>query len=184
MNLQNLRWPVILAAMAATLAVLFGAGFVVKSQTVEEPLRAAYAKSPVVETSNIERQGDKYVIKVKFKDVPDFAPAYGDLHDETEKLLKDTPFAIQVEDHRNPKLELTFRRVNLYVQEALATGQFSAMADKVEAEAAKAGLTARLEVDNDRVFVQMHDSDAYLYSVAERSQAQEKQPRMEGGIGL
>ncbi|HYF91215.1 MAG TPA: hypothetical protein VD969_03105 [Symbiobacteriaceae bacterium] len=184
MNLQNLRWPVIVATMAVTLAVLFGAGFLVKSQTVEEPLKAAYTKSPVVETSSVERQGDKYVIKVKFKDVPDFALAYGDLYEETERLLKETPFTIQVADHRSPKLEQTFRRVNLYVQEALATGQFSAMADRVEAEAAKAGLTARLAVDNDRVFVQMHDEGAYLYSVAERSKEQEKQPRMEGGIGL
>lgn len=184
MNLQNLRWPVVVAAMAVTLAVLFGAGFVVKSQTVEEPLKAVYAKSPAVETAAVERQGGKYLIRVKFKDVPDFAADYTMLHAETEKLLEETPFVIAVEDRRSPKLEQAFRRTNLYVQEALATGQFSAMADRVEMEAARAGLTARLEVDNDRVFVQMHDKDGYLYSVAERSQPQEQEPRIEGGMGL
>ncbi|HWI62630.1 MAG TPA: hypothetical protein VNT75_12365 [Symbiobacteriaceae bacterium] len=184
MNLQNLRWPVIVAAAAVTLAALFGAGFVVKSQTVEEPLKTVYAQSTAVETSSVERQGDKYLIKVKFKNVPDFAPAFTELHSETETLLKETPFTIQVEDHRSQKLEEAFRRVNLFVQEALATGQFSAMADRVEAEAAKAGLTARLDVDNNRVFVQMKDGDAYLYSVAERPRAEEKQTRMEGGLGL
>lgn len=184
MNLQNLRWPVMIAATAVTLAVLVGAGFLVKSQTVEEPLRAVYANAAAVENSTIERQGDTYQIKVKFKDVPDFAPAFIQLHAETEKLLKQAPFEIVVEDQRNPKLDQAFRRVNLFVQEALATGQFSAMADRVEAEAAKAGLTARLEVDNHRVFVQMKDGDSYLYSVAERTKAEEKQTRMEGGLGL
>ena len=184
MNLQNIRWPVLVATLAVTLAVLFGAGFVVKSQTVEEPLRSVYANSPVVESSTVERLGDTYVIKVAFKDVPDFAPAYMKLHADTEKLLKETPFEIEVADRRTPELEQAFRRVNLFVQEALATGQFSTMADRVEAEAAKAGLTARLDVDNDRVFVQMHGQNAYLYSVAERGQSLEKQTRAEGGMGL
>lgn len=184
MNLQNIRWPVLVATMGVTLAVLFGAGFVVKSQTVEEPLKAMYAKSAVIETAAVERQGEKYVINVKFKNVPDFAPAYNELHAETKKLLKKAPFTIVVVDQRSPELEQAFRRVNLYVQEALATGQFSAMADRVEAEATKAGLTARLDVDGDRVFVQMHDQNGYLYSVAERTPAKEKESRTEGGIGL
>lgn len=184
MNLQNVRWPVLVAVMAATLAVLFGAGYVVKSQTVEEPLKALYAKSTALETSAVERQGEKYLITVTFKDVPDFARAYNDLRTETEKLLKEGPFTLQVKDQRNAKLEESFRRINLYVQEALATGQFSAMAAKVDEEAAKAGLTARLEVDNDRVYVQMHDGGAYLYSVSERNQGQAEKPRTEGGMGL
>ncbi|MDF2628750.1 MAG: hypothetical protein K0R39_2581 [Symbiobacteriaceae bacterium] len=185
MNLQNMRWPVMVAVMATTLAVLFGAGYVVKSQTVEEPLKAVYAKSAVVETSAVQRQGDKYVITVKFKEVPDFASAYDELRLETEKVLKETPFTIKVEDQRNAKLEQSFRRMNLYVQEALATGQFAAMADRVEAEAAAAGLTARLAVDNEHLFVQMNDGGAYLYSVAERGVTPKvEKPRMEGGMGL
>ncbi|HYF81270.1 MAG TPA: hypothetical protein VD973_29490 [Symbiobacteriaceae bacterium] len=185
MNLQNVRWPVMVAVMAATLAVLFGAGYVVKSQTVEEPLKAVYAKSTVLDASTVERQGEKYLITVTFKDVPDFARAYDGLHTETEQLLKESPFTLQVQDQRNAKLEESFRRINLYVQEALATGQFSAMADKVDAEAAKAGVTARLEVDQHRVYVAMHDGDAYLYSVSERNVGQQSEkPRTEGGMGL
>lgn len=185
MNLQNMRWPVVVAVMAATLAVLFGAGYVVKSRTVEEPLKAVYAKSAALETSAVERQGDAYVITMKFKDVPDFANAYNDLRTETQKLLRESPFTMQVQDQRNDQLESSFRRINLYVQEALATGQFSAMADKVEAEAAKAGVTARLEVDQDRVYVQMHDGGAYLYSVSDRNVGQQaEKPRTEGGMGL
>jgi hypothetical protein len=180
-----MRWPTVIAAMAATLAVLFGAGFVLKSQTVEEPLKALYAQSPAVESYTFDKQSDAYAITVRLKDVPDLAPAYKKLYDDTGKLLKDTTFTIEVEDHRSPELEQAYRRVNLYVQEALATGQFSGMADRIETEATKDGMTARMEVDNDRVFVDMHKGDAYLYSVVNRTAAvQPKSQNTGGGTGL
>ncbi|HYG58314.1 MAG TPA: hypothetical protein VD902_09670 [Symbiobacteriaceae bacterium] len=185
MNLQNLRWHIVAATMAVTVALLFGVSYVLNSQTVEQPLKAMLAGSAQVDSHRIERQGSRYVITVKLKDVPDLAQAYRTLHDEAGKVLKGADFALQVEDSRSPKLEDTYRRVNLYVQEALATGQYAAMADRVEAEAEKHGLTARMAVEGDRVFVQLHDGQAYLYGVAERpAKETEKQYRTEGGFGL
>lgn len=186
MNLQNVRWPAVVATMAVTLAVLFGAGFVLKSQTIEEPLKKVYADSPAVVSFTVDHQGDRYVIKTMLKDVPDLAQAYATLDQDTAKVMKGVPYTIQVEDRRNDKLAQNFRRVNLYVQEALATGRFATMSDQVEAEAAKDGLTARLSVDNDHVYVEMHDKDAYLYNVVSRTPqpAPAKQTADQGGMGL
>lgn len=186
MNLQNLRWPVVLVTMAATVAALLGVGFVLKSQTVEEPLKKVYASSPAVLSYTFERQSDKYVIKTRLKDVPDLASVYHELDEETARVLKGSAYTITVEDGRNSQLEDSFRRINLYVQEALATGQYATMADRVDAEATKAGLTARFNVDSDHVYVQLHTKDgAYLYNVAERAHsAKEDAARTEGGMGL
>lgn len=186
MNLQNLRWPVMVAAMAITVAALFGGSLLLKSQTVEEPLEALLKQSAKVESHRVERDGVKYVIHVKLKDVPDLAQTYTQLNTETSKVLKGIDFEIKLEDSRSPLLEEAYRRVNLYVQEALATGQYSAMADRVEEEAAKHGLTARMTVEGNRVFVQLHDGEAYLYGMAERMPATttEKQTNTGGGFGL
>lgn len=183
-NLQNLRWPVVLVTMAVTLGLLMGAGLLLKNQTVEEPLKKLYAGSPSVESHTFDRQGERYEIKVKLKDVPDLAVVYRQLDEETGKVLRGLPYSLQVEDRRNGRLDETFRRVNLYVQEALATGQFATMADRAEGEAGKAGLTARVAVDSDRVFVQLHDNEWYLYSVVDRNAVSQKTTRVEGGFGL
>jgi hypothetical protein len=182
-NLQNVRWPVVLVTVAVTVAALFGAGFVLKSQTIEEPLKKVYAASPALVSYTMERQGDQYVIKTLLKDVPDLAQAYKSLDESTAKVMKGLPYKIEVEDRRSEKLEQNFRRVNLYVQEALATGRFATMSDRVEAEAAKDGLSARLSVDNDRVYVEMHDQGSYLFHVASRT-PQAKTAVEEGGMGL
>lgn len=185
MNLQSLRWPVLVAAMAVTVGALFGGSLLLKSQTVDGPLESMLKGSTQVESHKIERDGANYVINVKLKDVPDLALAYSQLDKEAGKVLKGIDFDLVVEDSRSPKLEETYRRVNLYVQEALATGQYATMADRIEAEAAKNGITARMSVEGNRVFVQLHDGPAYLYGVAERAvTTTEKQVRTEGGFGL
>lgn len=185
MSLQNLRWPVVVAAMAVALTALFGGGFILKSRTVEEPLKMLYSGSPAVESHTFARDGDGYEITVMLKETPDLAKAYSALDQETKKILKEIPYTLKVEDHRDPELEDLYHRVNLYVQEALATGQFATMADKVEQDAAKAGMTARLSVDTSRVYLQLKDKNGYLYSVADRPSAQARQSRtVEGGFGL
>lgn len=182
MNLQNLRWPVVFGTMAIALGALFGGSFLVNRQTVSEPLKSLYASSEVVVSHTIDRAEERQVITVRLSETADLAEAYKLLNDDTKRVLKGAPFMIKLEDNRNPELEQLFRRVNLYVQEALATGQFSAMADRVAEEAAKAGATAQFAVDSERVYIALRQGDAYLYSVVERQPA--KVSAGEGGLGL
>lgn len=182
MNLTNLRWPVVFGTMAIALGALFGGSFVLDRQTVAEPLKSIYTGSPVIETHAITRENDRQVITVRLKETADLAGAYKLLNDDTKRLLKDAPFTLKVEDHRSPELEQLFRRVNLFVQEALATGQFSAMADRVAEEAEKVGVTVQFTVDSERVYISLRQGEHYLYSVVERQPA--KVSGREGGFGL
>lgn len=185
MNVRGIRWPVVAAAMAVTLGLLLGIGFVLKTQTVDAPLKALYASSPAVAAATIDRAEEGYKITLQMKDVPDLAAAYSTLDQETAKLMKGIPYTIAVADQRNDQLEQAYRRVNLYVQEALTTGRFADMADRAETEATKVGLTARIAVDNDRVYVQMKGENGYLYSVVNRTAADTaKLQRTEGGYSL
>lgn len=168
MNLQNLRWPIVIVAMAVSLGTLFGGGYLVKSQTVEEPLKAVLQGGDSIDSFTVERLEERRVIIVRLKDTPDLERTYGSLDSAVRKVLKATPYKLSVEDRRNPELEEIYRRVNLFVHEALATGHFAAMADRVEQEAARGGARARLSVDGDRVYLQLHKEGAYLYSVMDR----------------
>lgn len=186
MNLQTMRWPVVVATMAIVLASLFGGGLMLKSRTVEEPLKALYSTSALVDSYSVAKPNESYLIRLKLNETPDLAAAYTQLDLETAKILGATPYRIEVEDRRSPALEQVYQRVNLYVQEAIATGRFAAMATSVEEEAAKAGMTAKLAVDNDRVYVQLQDQGSYLYGVVDRrpgSQATDGSTA-KGGVGL
>lgn len=184
MNFANLRWPVMVATAAVTLAALFGGGYLVKSKTVDVPLDALLNGSSVVESHTVDQGAEKREIKVKLKETADLQRDYQTLDDEIKKLMQGAPYTIKVEDRRNPDLEKLNHRLNLFVQEALATGHFAEMADQIDREAAKAGATARFTVDENRVYLQLKGADGYLYSVVERPKAQALPTALGGGIGL
>lgn len=183
MNLQQIRWPVVLVTLAIGLGALFGAGFLLKSQTVDQPLREMLGKAPQVESYTVSREGDRQVITVRLKPSESLKTAHRELDQEISRLLKAVPYEIKIEDRRSPELEQAAGRLDLYVHEALATGQFATMAERLEQEAQKVGATAEVAIDGKRVYVAVRKGDAYLYSVIERPQ-ERPAARMEGGFGL
>lgn len=168
MNLQQIRWPVVIVALALTLGVLFGAGWLLKSQTVDQPLQQLMAREPQVAASSLLREGDEMIIQVSLKQSIDLQTTYAQLNQDIRKIMGSAAYRIKVQDQRTPALEQAVRRIDLYVQEAMATGQFATMADRVEAEAQKLGATATVGVDSDRVYVTVELGDHYLYHVVER----------------
>ncbi len=181
-NLRQIRWPVVLLVMAGVLGGLFGVGFLLKSQTVDQPLNAMLSQTAQVESFTVHRIGEKHEIRVRFRTATDLKAGYTQLDQEVAKILRTVPYEIKVEDLRTPDLEAVANRMDLYVQEALVTGQFAVMADRVEAEAQKVGAVARIGVDGDRVYLSLTKGDGYLYSVFSR--AIEQPLRKEGGFGL
>lgn len=181
MNLQQIRWPVVLLVLALSLGALFGAGSILKMTTVDRPLKEALSQAAPVDSYTVQRTGGRHQITVRLKQSADLKAAYGALDTAVGQVLESEPYAISVEDRRTPELEQVAKRLDLYVQEALVTGQFATMADRVEAEARKAGAVAEVGVDGQRVYVALRKGDAYLYSVVERPRPAALK---EGGFGL
>lgn len=182
MNLQQIRWPVVLVVLAVALGGLFGAGYLLKSQTVDQPLNAALSQAGQVASYSVQRTDDRHEIRVRFHAAVDLKTAYDQLEQEVGTIMRTAPYAIRVEDQRTPELESVANRIDLYVQESLVTGQFAVMAERVEAEAQKIGAVARVGVDRERVYVSLTKGDGYLYSVVDRPGPQPA--RAEGGFGL
>lgn len=183
MNLQQIRWPVVLLVLAVSLGGLFGAGYLLKSQTVDQPLRAMLDKATHVESYSVARVGDRQEITVRLTEAADLKTAYAELDQQVGTLLRAVSYEIKVEDRRTPELEQVASRLDLYIHEALVTGQFATMADRVEEEAGKVGAAVRVGVDGQRVYVAIRKGDAYLFTVVERP-AEQPVARKEGGLGL
>jgi hypothetical protein len=168
LNLQQMKWPAMLIAMAVTLSVMFGGSMLMKSRTVDEPLRTFYAADPSVASYVWEHTATGYAITVRLKETTDLQTVYLQLDSGTKKIMKGSPYTITIEDQRSAPLVQVAQQMNLYVQESLATGQFTTMADRVALEASKVGATGKMSVDSERVYLTVQDSSGYLYSVVER----------------
>ena len=83
-----------------------------------------------------------------------------------EKLAGELP--IRYLDRNNDTLNKLFDQMQFALQEGIALGNFTAMAQNVKAQADKAGVQLELEMDNDAIYVTMNQGDAQLIEVIER----------------
>ncbi|WP_374713704.1 hypothetical protein [Symbiobacterium terraclitae] len=168
MNLRQLRWPVVLAALVVTLGGLFGGGHLVRSRTVDQPLAAALSGVDGLESYRVERVGDIQEIVLLPGPGADLKETYRAAERQVRQILKDAPHAIVVADRRGESLSAVADRLDLYVAEGVATGAYAAMADRIAAEVAPIGAEAEVAVDSRRVYVAVRLGDEYLYSVVDR----------------
>jgi hypothetical protein len=180
LSLQNVRWPFVAVSLIISLGLLFGGNWAVRSRTVDEPLKALYGSSPSVESFTIAAGQSGRAITLKMKRVPDLAVEYRRLNEETALLAGAQGYTLRVADSRTPALEAALRRINLFVQEALVTGTFAAMADRVEQEAARHGVSARISVDGGFVYLQMEQGESVLYEVYQRQPQRRAAPEGSG----
>lgn len=183
MNLRQFRWPVALVTLAVTLAGLFGAGRLVRSQTIDQPLMTALAGLEGLVSYQVVQAGD--VPEVEIHPAPDanLRDIYTEVDRRLRQILKGSPYGITVLGSPTAALERAAERMNLYLQEAVATGAFAAMADRIAAEAASMGAEAQVAVDERRVYLTVRQGDAYLYRVVERPAWPPVVPAG-GGMGL
>ncbi|MDR3599429.1 MAG: hypothetical protein P4L49_02920 [Desulfosporosinus sp.] len=83
-----------------------------------------------------------------------------------EKLAGELP--IRYLDRTNDTLNKLFGQMQFALQEGIARGNFTEMAQNVKTQAEKAGVQLELEMDNDAIYVILNQGNAQLIEVIER----------------
>ena len=99
----------------------------------------------------------------------DLRTAYTTAHALAQARLGDAFGGIRVRDDRDDRLADSFYRMHFHIQQGIATGMFTAMADDIEAIARADSLTAhQIFVADDNVYVQLELDGRALYEVVPR----------------
>lgn len=83
------------------------------------------------------------------------------------KLADDVP--IRFIDRKNETLEKLFKQIQFALQEGIARGNFTEMAQNVRIQAEEVGVQLELEMDNNAIYLIMSKGDAQLIEVIERN---------------
>ena len=83
-----------------------------------------------------------------------------------EKLAGELPICYF--DRTNDSLNKLMDQMQFALQEGMARGNFTEMAQNVRTQAEKAGVQLELEMDNDAIYVVLNQGDAQLIEVIER----------------
>ncbi len=169
MNFKRSAFLTYVAALAVTVAVLVAGQLLWQKYAVARPLDAGLQGIPGVAAASWEegKNGD-LTINVTLGSVDNLAKTYGQIGATAKTILGRPPARINLADSRTPELEALYYGIHLYIQEAIFTGNFAAMAERVDAKARAAGADAGVYVDAANVYVQLAREGAALYAVIPR----------------
>lgn len=172
------RLPRVLTAAALVFLVLAAGTRLYAARAVDAPAATALEALPFVIEAEIASDGPgARRVQVMLDAVPHLREAFLEVERTAQAALGSAPVLV-IQDRRDDALLAAFYRLRPYVLEAAETGRYSAMAAAFAAEAAALGLhpDSGFTVDADRLYVQLHRDDAYLYAV-------EPRPAAGGGSG-
>ena len=110
-------------------------------------------------------------INACLQNVVNLEATYRALLENSRQVLGNRRFQIVIQDDRTPELEEFYYIVHYQVQEAIATGRFALMADRIQEESRKRNIETRVFVDGSYVYLQMKKGGAGMYVVIARQPA-------------
>lgn len=182
----GLRVPVIILVFILGLGGLLGLNYAYQYSRVDQPLNRYFAQRADVREFHINERGGRLEISVSLqRPVSNLREAYLSLEKGVGDVLGNRRFRLNIVDNRDARLLDDYYRLHYSLQEALSTGQFSAMAMAVSDQGSALGLDeARVFVDERYLYLQLRRGDRYLYERLPRLAAdQVSELDVKGGRG-
>lgn len=173
---KDYNWVVGCLALVLTLTVLFGGQLLWNKYAVANPINKMLQNINGVESVTIGRLNEQgknnekvKVLYIKLKNVSNLQVVYGEIIDGLKHVDAGNKFDIVIQDTRTPELEQFYYNIHYYVQEAIFTGNFATMADRINAKASGAGVDAQIYVDTQNIYLKMTKGNAEMYVVVSRN---------------
>ncbi len=170
MTWSKLRLDVVVLTFIVVSILAFGGQFAFYRFQVEQPTVKALKTIPGVKTARLERDAaGQRIVKVRLEAVPDFPRVYDLIVATAARRLGGGLAGIVIEDGRDDELVKTYNRMNLAVEEGIATGRFTEMASALESVARKDGLGGfDVWVDEGHVYLSLKKGNHWLYQAVGR----------------
>lgn len=183
--MRGLKIRVIILVFAAVLLVGVGGRYIHYQKRVVDPMAAAASSLPGVASLEVVEtpEGGTNVL-VELGPEVQLEKVYPQLQAIVTSSLGANFNQLILIDNRSAELEEIYHRLHFTVQEGISTGLFAKMADEIDQIVdVLPFLTHRIFVGERHVYIQLHDSDGYLYEVVPRLPVYASDPT-KGGLGL
>lgn len=136
---------------------------------VADPLLRRMESIPGIANAEMIDMGNRRGIAIELQPGSEFRDAYRAARDMAANSLGSAFSGITIVDSRDQTLIDSFYRMHFHVQQAMATGQFTAMAEAIASIAREDKLTQqRVFVGEDSIYIHLSHGNHHLYEVIRR----------------
>ncbi|NLJ33119.1 MAG: hypothetical protein GX349_00775 [Firmicutes bacterium] len=171
MNIKGFRLHIIIAVALISILLFFAGKYCYQRYLVLEPLLKQVRAIEGVRDVQVSSLGGGRLFLVSLGDVEDLVDIYGKIDGQLAEVFEEQSYALHLLDARNEKLEEVYHSIHFAIYEAIDRGNFTHLADVVAKQALANGMGKyRVTVDGERVYLQLHLGEAYLYEIVPRGE--------------
>lgn len=165
----DFRVAISVLGLILVLGVSFTSYYLYKRIGIDKPLERKIAALEGVQSSQISKRNDDYLIEVRLKKVDNLQEAYNSISRCVEDSLGGQSYTLRISDRPNEKLQEFVQHMQPAIFETLDSSKFIWLDQETARRTSEAGLQYKLFIDQQRLYLQIMDADYYIYQVVERS---------------
>jgi hypothetical protein len=155
--------PTLVIAVTA-LIVFFGGWIMYRNYGLIRPLERDLSNMTPVQHVDVVVNNHTKEIRVTLKRVSDLMTAYQSVREKVANSLG-ADVNLVILDNRSKELSDFYQNDQPLIFESIAKGNYTSMIDALKRHAEKAGITARVTMDKNNIYIQLEKGANYLYEV-------------------
>lgn len=172
MQWQGLKVPVIILSLLAGLAIIFGAQWLYQKYSFQGPLNTALSGNKAIESYQVSNDNRILRVSITVNYDADLMESYKEVRKELNDTMGKRPFILTLKDSRDDVLKQVWYNSQYAVYQAVAQGSYQDMAAVVNREAQASGAEARINIDQENIFLRLKHQGHTLDEVIPRGAGQ------------
>lgn len=161
----------IMIVASISLSLMLTGQWIYSKYTVEKSLVNTILKKPYVEEVDIKKERTKITVFLKFKDIDNLMWVYNDVYDTIDNHLKGRPFSVKILSQPDRLIEeLYSERIQFIIFEALQTGNYTEMKDKLDDIRSRENVDIKVFLDTRNLYLQIKHGEHRFYDVVKRTE--------------
>lgn len=169
MEKGNLKIVTVIIVLGISLGLLLGMQKYYNNNFVEEPVKQKLEQLSFVESVDASKKNGIYDYKVQIRQAGNVQYEYEKVDEVIADNLKGKEYQFTMLDHRSSKLQKDLENLELNIYEAMAKNNYLWLDQTFRQTSAANGFSYKLYIDDQRLYIQLKDQDAFLYEIIERS---------------
>ncbi len=164
-NRKNLL--LIVVALSITLVMLLGGQFFWKYFALTKPLDQEIMKVAGVNSVSWKEQTTNKTVQVmvSLNQVTNIRKSYLEIMGIGKQHFPKHIIEMKLQDTRDARMEQFYDNIHLHIYEAIETGSYTKMQDTVQKKAKRQGMSVKIFVDSERVYIHIAEGTKNLYEV-------------------
>lgn len=184
MQFGRIKIPVIIIVFISTMIILYGGESIYYQYNFEKPVEKAFKSMDEIKDIKLLNKNHRLNLQLELSQIDNLQSTYTEIQSKAEKIFGTKPFEIIISNKVDNSLDNVFYYIQFDIFEAIEKGDYSKMITQIEKKSQQAGVTSKVYIDNDNLYLQMEHKNNYLYKIFPRHKSSENLDRLkvdEGG---